>query len=160
MKRLAFIFLLFFVFLKGEAQPYAGAVGLRIGFNAGVSGKFFMSQKAVCEILATYQFLEHGFGLTGLYEHHNYRMLKSNHFAVFYGGGLHLAYYTGGYYKNREKIVYVDNVYNVGIDVIIGLDYHEPGTPLNWSLDVKPMFDFVNAGLRIWDGAVSVRYAF
>ncbi len=160
MRRIFFVIAFLFFFLHGTSQPYAGAIGLRLGFNAGVSGKIFFSQKGVCEILATYQWQEHGFGLTGLYEHHNYRMLKSNHFAVFYGGGMHLAYYTGGYYKNREKIVYVEDVYNVGVDLIFGLDYHEPGTPLNWSLDVKPMFDFVNAGFRVWDGAVSVRYAF
>ena len=130
-----------FLFIKGDSQPYAGAIGLRLGFNAGISGKFFFAQREACEILATYQWQEHGFGLTGLYEHHNYRALKSNNFAVFYGGGLHIAYYTGGYYKNRSKIDYVEDVYNVGLDGILGLDYHEPGTPLNWSLDINKLIE-------------------
>ncbi|MCC7301595.1 MAG: hypothetical protein IT233_03035 [Bacteroidia bacterium] len=143
-----------------HAQPYTTAVGARIGFGVGPSCKFFFSQRDVFEGILAWQWQEKGAGLTALYERHNYNILRSNSAAVFYGGGVHLAYYTSGYYKTREQILYAENVYNVGIDMILGLDFHESGTPLNWSLDVKPFFDLVNKGFRFWDGAVSVRWAF
>ncbi len=159
MKKFFFCSFLFFSILA-VSQPYPAAFGLRLGFASGLSFKGFINQKGAIEAFATYQLMENGFGLTGLYEHHNYRVFKSNHFGVFYGGGMHIAYYLGGLYKNRELIIYTENTFNAGLDFIIGLDYHEPGTPLNWSIDVKPMYDFYNAGFRFWDGAVSIRYAF
>lgn len=143
-----------------EAQPYNTAIGARIGFGIGPTAKFFFSQRDVFEGILAWQWQEKGLGLTMLYERHNYRTLKSNGAAIFYGAGAHIAYYTSGYYKTREEILYEEGVYNVGIDAILGIDFHEAGTPINWSLDVKPFFDIVNKGFRFWDGAVSVRYAF
>lgn len=142
------------------AQPYNTAIGARVGFGIGPSAKFFFSQRDVFEGILAWQWQEKGVGATFLYEHHSYSILRSNSAAVFYGAGVHVAYYTSGYYKTREEILYEEGVYNVGIDMILGIDFHESGTHWNWSLDVKPFFDVVNRGFRFWDGAVSVRYAF
>lgn len=142
------------------AQPYNTAIGTRIGFGIGPSAKFFFTQRDVFEGIIAWQWQEKGLGATFLYEHHNYSIFRSNSAAVFFGGGAHIAYYTAGYYKTREEILYDEGVYNIGLDLILGIDFHETGTHWNWSLDVKPFYDIVNAGFRFWDGAVSVRYAF
>jgi hypothetical protein len=143
-----------------SAQNYTKAIGLRIGFGAGITYKQLFNNKSAFELIAAYQYQEKGYTLTGLYEIHNYRVLGASHLALFYGGGGHFGYYNGGYYKNRSGIYYEDNAPSVGIDGVLGIDYYEPGVSLDWSLDVKPYYDFINPGFRFWDAALSIRYAF
>jgi hypothetical protein len=155
-------FLLLFVLaaVAVSAQNYKKAIGVRLGFGAGITFKNMFSSKAALELIAAYQYNEKGYTFTGLYEAHNYRILGASHLALIYGGGLHFGYYDGGYYKNRGGIYYEDHTPNVGLDAILGIDYFEPGSSINWGVDVKPMFDFVNPGFRFWDAAASIRYAF
>ena len=80
--------------------------------------------------------------------------------ALVYGLGAHVGYYNGGYYKNRSGIYYEENSLNFGVDGIFGIDYFIAESSINWGIDVKPMYDFVNPGFRFWDAAVSIRYAF
>jgi hypothetical protein len=143
-----------------SAQNYSGALGVRLGFSVGLSFKTMFDNSNALELIAAYQWNEHGYSFTPLYEKHNYRILGAAHLALFYGAGAHLAYYDGGYYKNREGIEYLDNTFNFGVDAILGIDYYEPNSSIDWSVDVKPMYDFVNPGLRFWDACLSVRYAF
>ena len=111
-------------------------------------------------MIAAYQYEEHGYTLTGLYEFHNFRATKTSHMALIYGGGMHAGYYNRGFYKNRGGIYYEENSFNVGIDAIFGIDYFEAGSSINWGIDIKPMFDFINPGFRFWDAGASIRYVF
>jgi hypothetical protein len=158
MRRSLIISLLILFAAAAKAQPYDNAVGVRLGFGVGLTYKTFLSAKGALEFIASYQYQERGYQVAGLYELHNYRAFRSNSFALMYGFGMHLGYYNGSYYKNRQGIYYLEDTYTVGIDGILGIDYHETGTHWNWSMDIKPAFDFVNPGFRFWDGAVSVRY--
>jgi hypothetical protein len=142
------------------AQNYTTAIGLRLGFGAGLTFKQMFNGKSALELIAAYQYNEKGYTFTGLYEVHNYRVLGAAHLALVYGGGVHVGYYDGGLYKNRSGIYYSDNTLNFGLDAILGIDYFEPGSSINWSIDIKPMFDFVNPGFRFWDAGASIRYAF
>lgn len=142
------------------AQPYQSALGVRLGFGLGLTYKAFISPNAAIEGIAQYSYSEHGYGLCGLYEVHNYHTFRTSNLAFIYGIGAHVAYYDKGYYKNRSGIYYVDSEMNFGIDGIIGIDYYIPEANIDWSLDVKPFLDFINPGFRFWDGAISVRYTF
>ena len=152
----------FFTILSSivNAQPYNSAFGVRLGLGVGLTYKGFVSPNAAIEGIAQYAWKEHGYGLCGLYEFHNYHSFRTSNLALMYGFGAHVAYYNKGFYKNRSGIYYVDSAMNFGLDGIIGIDYYIPEARIDWSLDVKPFLDFVNPGFRFWDGAVSVRYTF
>jgi hypothetical protein len=142
------------------AQNYQSAIGIRLGFGCGLTFKQMFDNKSALELIAAYQIKEHGYTFTGLYEIHNYRILGASHLALVYGGGAHVGYYDGGFYQNREGIFYTEQTFNVGLDGILGIDYFEPNSSINWGVDIKPVFDFVHAGFRFWDAAASIRYAF
>jgi hypothetical protein len=162
MKKPISLFWFCFVFSAGVlmAQPYQSAIGARIGFGSGITYKTFLNPSSAVELIAAYQLDSKGYSFTGMYEFHNYRILRTSSLAIIFGVGAHLGHYTGGYYKNRRGIIYADKVTTFGLDGMLGLDFCEPGSRLNWTIDVKPVFDFVNPGFRFWDGAISVRYAF
>jgi len=142
------------------SQNYTNAFGLRLGLGSGLTYKTFLTKSSALEFIAAYQIEEKGFGLTGLYVIHNYRALGAAHLALIYGFGAHANFYPeGSYYKNRNGVYYPDNTMVVGIDGIFGIDYYVASFPINWSVDIKPVFDFVHPGFRFWDAAVSVRYA-
>lgn len=154
--------LLVFVCTGTFAQNYTNAIGVRLGFGSGLTYKAFLSNSSAIEGIAAYQFDSKGVSLTGLYEFHNYRAFKTAHLALVYGAGAHVGYYDGGYYKNRGGIYYIDKdvetAFNFGVDGIFGIDYFITGSSINWGMDVKPMFDFINPGFRFWDAAISIRY--
>jgi hypothetical protein len=159
MRKPIIIIFIFFSF-KLIAQPYHNALGIRFGLGSGITFKSFINSQAAIEGIASFQFDFKGYTLTGLYEIHNYKALKAANLALVYGFGAHIGYYDGAYYKKRNKILYLEQTATVGIDAILGIDYFIVGSPINFSMDIKPFFDFVNPGFRFWDGAVSIRYVF
>ena len=155
--------ILFFFVLIADlvvAQPYQNALGVRLGFGLGLSYKSFVSGNAAIEGIASYQYVEHGYGLCGLYEIHNYRTIRTSNMALVYGLGAHVAYYVQGWYKNRKEILYEEAEFNFGVDGIFGIDYYVPEASIDWGIDIKPMFDFIHAGFRFWDASISIRYTF
>src|ERR1700690_3762425 len=117
---LVFFFSLTAILLN--AQPYQSAMGVRLGFGLGVTYKGFVSSKAAIEGIAQYDYSEHGYGLCGMYELHNYHAFRTSNLALIYGFGGHMAYYHEGYYKNRSEITYETNTLNFGIDGMLGID--------------------------------------
>ena len=155
----AIFFALAFSFLS--AQNYRNAFGVRLGLAAGLTYKTFLTNSSALEFIAAYQVDEKGYGVTMLYEIHNYKAIGAAHMALVYGFGAHANFYPyGSQYKNRNEIFYPNNTLVVGIDGIFGIDYYVASAPINWGVDIKPMFDFVHPGFRFWDAAVSIRYVF
>ena len=138
-----------------KAQDYNTGIGIRGGFQQGLTIKHFTSANTALEGLLVTRW--GGMFVTGLYEIH------ANAFDVdglnwYYGIGGHVGFYDG----SRSPYVADDLRYNsVGVDAILGMEYNIPDIPINVSIDWKPAFNILG-GTGFWadNGALSVRYTF
>ena len=147
-----------FVFFMGSlciAQDYNTGIGLRAGFNQGLTVKHFIGTKSALEgILATRW---RGFEITGLYEIHN-RAFNAERLKWYFGFGGHVGFWNGDYAKWGEPGV----TYTViGIDGILGLEYSFSEVPINIGIDWKPSYNLSGySGFWADGGAVSIRFIF
>ena len=106
------------------------------------------------------QFRYRGFNVTGLYEVHGTAFNTAN-LKWYYGGGAHVGFYNGKYYRGFEKNRADEGYVEVGVDGILGLEYKIPTIPINISLDWKPALSLIGGVGFIGDGfGLSVRYCF
>jgi hypothetical protein len=153
LKKLLLATLLAIFTLTLHAQEYNNAVGIRLGYDNGISGKhFFMPNNAVEGIMS---FSPHAFKLTGLYQYQQ-PFLDIDNFDWYVGAGLHLGSITD---KSKQK---GDHAFLFGADLIVGVEYVFPAAPFSLSLDWKPSFSFTNNFNDYWfyGFGVSLRYTF
>lgn len=160
MKRIIGLIIAFsaFGFVQLSAQQnYNGALGLRLGYPYGITGKGFISKADAIEGILHFnsQNNYHRYvGLTVLYERHvELSALKGLN--LYYGGGAGFVAYSNKY-RNTDT-------YSLGIDGIIGLEYTLDDIPLNFGVDVKPyigIYPDLGFNENNVQGALSVRYAF
>jgi hypothetical protein len=158
MKKIVVTFLIVFSLVSiSYAQDYNTGIGLRGGWESGLTIKHFVGAKSAFEgILATRW---RGFEVTGLYEIHN-QAFNVDRFKWYFGFGGHIGFWNGDYtyhYWGEAGTTYTV----VGIDGILGLEYSFSEVPINLSLDWKPAFNFVGySGWWADGGALSIRYIF
>lgn len=160
--------LLLLASLAVYSQDYKTSIGLRGGWNSGITFKHFIKESKALEIIfSTRLGYYRGYQITGLYEIHKaaFTASETEGFFWFYGFGAHFG--TGYRYKVWKATgswtgYYEDKVYSVfGIDGIFGLEYKIPEIPLTVGVDVKPFIEFATEQgipLSIWDGALTVRF--
>jgi hypothetical protein len=128
---------------------YRAAVGVRAGSESatcGITGKVFISQHGALEAIIGYA----NRGVTGtlLFEQH-LPLFGIKEFQMYYGAGAHV-YAKSGYGNYTEvdsrTLVYEDGGAAYGADAIIGLEYKFTAIPVAISLDLKPFFQFNQAG--------------
>jgi hypothetical protein len=153
MNKLLFISFLFVSLsistIKAQDLPdtYDFAIGVKMYPGAITLKKSIDGSKYLEGIAA---FWNKGFRMTGLYEVHTDFSCAAG-LKWYYGAGAHLGFYNSKYYQGSTL---------VGIDGVLGLDYKIKGTPLNFSLDWQPSFEFGDgSGFEGW-GGLSVRFAF
>ena len=139
------------------AQDYHTAIGLRGGFENGLTIKHFTREKSGYEFILASRW--RGFEITGLYEVYN-RAFDTDRLKWFMGVGGHIGFWNGDY--TRDYWGTPGNSYTVvGVDGIIGLEYCFIDVPINLSLDWKPAFNFIGySGFWVDGGALSIRYIF
>jgi hypothetical protein len=150
MKKIILTFSLAVCFIAfANAQDYKTALGLRAGWNQGLTIKHFISGKSALEGLLAWHYS--GFEITGLYEVHN-RAFDVERLNWYYGGGAHIGFYGNSYDGGSGTFI--------GLDGILGLEYNFNDLPINISLDWKPAFDFGYSHFFGDGGALSIRYCF
>jgi hypothetical protein len=139
-----------------QESPYDRALGVRLGWMAGVNYKSFFREDFAYEVIlgAYYRgviatslieyYLPIG-GPTGLY--------------CYVGAGLHSGYINGYYYRG-PKGFYDKHRFSLGLDAVVALEYKFQQLPIAVSVDFKPFYDFVTLPAFPWDGGISVRYTF
>lgn len=155
---------------NGGGADYKTGIGLRLGYEAGLTVKHFVGKNAIEGILSR-GWGYGGFRLTGLYEFQN-PIASTPGLDWYVGFGAHIGAYNGNYYGysaynggyydkhgNWHPSGYRQTYMVLGIDGILGLEYTFPDAPLNISLDIKPYVDLIGYGSHFIDGALSVRYA-
>ena len=139
------------------AQDYRTAVGVRGGFESGLTVKHFTREKSAYEFILASRW--RGFEITGLYEVHN-QAFDVERLKWFVGFGGHVGFWNGDYtykYWGDQGTNYTV----AGIDGILGLEYSFKEVPFNLSLDWKPAFNFIGySGFWGDGGALSIRYIF
>ncbi len=145
-----------------SAQSYSSAIGLRLGYPAAVSYKFFMNETSAIELYASYRrrgvYSYHwtAFGLGGTFQVHNDLSSIAAGMQWFYGGGAGLSFFSwsdDAYFKDEGSL-------GISIHGTIGLDYKFAEAPVNISLDWKPTFALTGYrnGFGAGYGALAVRY--
>jgi hypothetical protein len=139
----------------GIAQDYNTGIGLRAGFNQGLTVKHFISEKSALEFLLATRW--RGFEITGLYEIHN-QAFNAERLKWYFGFGGHIGFWNGDYAKWGEPgITYTV----IGIDGILGLEYSFNEVPINIGIDWKPAYNLSGyTGFWADGGAISIRYIF
>jgi hypothetical protein len=130
-----------------NAQPYASAIGLRLGYPIAASYKFFVSEPAAVELYAGIRY--DGLNLGGMYQVHK-PLSDVDNLYWYFGGGASISFYS--YYVDENEVSF-------GINGVIGLDYTFEDAPINLSIDYMPTFLFGGYydGYGSY-GALSARY--
>jgi hypothetical protein len=156
MKKLGLTFLIAFTFIAiNYAQDYNTGIGLRGGFESGITLKQFISNRSALEgIIATRW---RGVEFTGLYEIHN-QAFHVERLNWYFGFGAHVGFWNGNYADwgtpgSRYAVL--------GIDGILGMEYDLKEIPVNIGIDWKPALNVLGySGFWVDGGAVSIRYIF
>jgi len=132
-----------FTNLNGYGQQFTNALGIRLGGTTGITYKhFYNPTHAVEGIVGTFG---NGFSITGLIEKYQ-PVYNATGLNVYYGGGMHLAFYDGrgSYYSyiGHEVEYHNRNDFGMAINGVIGLEYRFPeNVPLAVSFDLKPFIE-------------------
>ena len=147
-KLLTLIVLCAGISFSGQAQDYDAAVGLRVGWELGLTGKMAIGDN-MGEAIVNLQ--SNAINITGLYEIYN-TLDEIEGVYWYYGGGAHVGFWNSGYIGGGGTWI--------GIDGILGAEYTLKDYPINFSVDFKPVINLVNNTGYGNGGAVSVRYTF
>lgn len=154
--RFILLFLAFLIVNTAQSQmDYRTGVGVRAGFDQGLTVKHFIGSQDAIEGILSWRY--RGFVVTGLWErHHN--AFGVEHLFWYYGAGAHVGFWR--YYNNHPWLDEGDRSGAVlGIDGIVGIEYNLADIPIGFSLDYKPAFNLVGSNYAMFDGgAISVRY--
>ena len=139
--------------VSSNAQDYTTGLGLRFGYESGLTLKHFFTRSDAGEFLVSVS--PNYFHLTGLYENHK-QLAGVQNMYWYIGVGAHI----GSTNKNEEQAI--KNRISIGTDFIVGLEFVFPRVPLTMSLDWKPAFNYINNKNDNWYSplTLSLRYAF
>jgi hypothetical protein len=155
MKKVFVVFMLatFFIAYSANSQSlgrsYKTALGAKVWDGFGVSLKSFVNGNNALEGIG--YFGKNGTRITGLYEIHG-DLGDAPGLKWYIGPGAHLGFYNA---KHGGGTV-------AGIDGVIGIDLKVNRTPINFSIDWQPSFEFGENStgfIGSW-GGLGIRYTF
>ena len=157
-----FILMGTFVFSQVENT----SIGLRGGGVSGFTVKMVDYNLNAFELVLGFQ--KEGARLLGMIQ--KFRPIREDRIANLYiisGIGAHAGYIS--YNEDISKVINGITYYSyrkkyspiIGIDLMIGIEYHFESVPFNISLDYKPYMEFFgekNFKIDFWDIGFSLRY--
>jgi hypothetical protein len=155
------LFVLALLFCKhSDAQDYQSAVGLKFGgYENGLSAKYFTN--AAVSLEGDLGFRAHGVVITGLFEF-NQVAFGVPDLKFYYGAGAHIGAEGSGVYQTigGQNEVYNTSHILLGIDGVIGLEYHIPQSPIAVSLDLNPRGELASGPYFDLAPALGLKYVF
>lgn len=129
------------------AQDYNWAIGLRGGeTTSGITAKYNFDATNSLEAMVG---VLHGVNVVGLYER-NVPVIGDG-FNCYYGVGGNI----GNWRRNKS------NQFTMGVDLIVGLEYKLRNVPLAFSVDYKPVANFVgHTGIYALDFGLGMKVTF
>ena len=145
---------------RSNAQNYESAAGLKFGgYENGLSYKYFMTTDVSLE--GELGFRSHGVVISGLYEL-NQIAFGVNELKFYYGAGAHLGSEGSGVYQTYEgnSVTYNSSHILLGVDGVIGLEYHIPKSPIAVSLDLNPRVELATGPFFDLAPGLGLKYIF
>ncbi len=132
--------------VKAQGSTYANGIGLRLGYNAALSYKHFISNAGALEGIVGLNLGDNYLNIAAMYEHH-LPIKEVSGLQWYFGAGMGAVFYDGGP--------------GFSVNGILGLDYKFNNAPFNISLDWMPGY-YLNDDLGFTGkyGGLSVRYTF
>ncbi|MCL3781763.1 hypothetical protein EMN47_15360 [Prolixibacteraceae bacterium JC049] len=164
MKQLLLLSLMLLTFVGVNAQDYTHSVGIRGGYTSGVSYRYYFHPESSVRFLVSSR--EKGLELTALKEVHRYQLFDFvEDLALTYGVGAHVGYQRWDEAKINGFSVSVDKRTKpvLGLDALIGLEYHLWQAPVSFGVELKPFFDVFGKDdfdPHLLDIAFTVRFNF
>lgn len=167
MKKLIVLVVFLVGFTAAFAQDYQRAIGLRAGWDYGISYKHFINDHAAIEGVATFRswgvpgYRYNYTRLMGLYLHHM-PISGVDGLRWYVGGGASMSFW-GGQYRDWNKAFGTNYATtNFSIHGAVGLDYKFADIPINLSVDFMPTITIGGwrSGFGADYGAFAVRYTF
>ncbi|RMG22344.1 MAG: hypothetical protein D6730_16640 [Bacteroidetes bacterium] len=154
---------------QSRAQDYQTALGMRIGPYYGLTFKHFLAETSALELILITR--SRGAGFTGLYEIHR-PLLDVSGLRAYGGIGGHVNVFR--YRPKNDSPWNWDNdqegdglvlgdAYRmqIGMDMLLGVEYKIEDFPFNLSLDWKPALNLIgDQGLSADQVAISIRFVF
>jgi hypothetical protein len=138
-------------FSQQTESAYQSALGVKLSAGVAASYKFFVTPTNAIE--AQTMFFNKGVRLIGLYQFHFYNIEGLDGLAWYAGPGAHVGFYYAKYKSTYNTIL------DLGIDGVIGLDYHLKNLPINISIDWQPSFGLLGkSGIQPQFGGLAIRY--
>jgi hypothetical protein len=164
MKKLLFCTSVLFTFLlisrQSMAQDYKTAVGLKFGgYENGVSVKYFPENGIALEGILGFR--NNGVVITGLYEIHQ-EAFGVPELKFYYGAGAHIGAEGSGTYQTFDggNQTYAASRILLGVDGVIGLEYHIPNAPIAVSLDLNPRLELATGPFVDIAPGLGLKYTF
>lgn len=155
----------FFLFLMNsmQAQDYNNAVGVRLAWGFGATGKHFFSEKVAGEAIINYWsrgrlgYRYTRTRITALVEIHNDLSSVAEGLKWYAGGGAFVGFWGGEFGRFFEGYTSTQ----IGLSGVIGADYKFKDLPINVSVDWTPSIAIAGgAGFFGNAGGIAVRYTF
>jgi|GEM_PF-1225449 len=169
---LIFIFLTFMpvsLFAQHKATIFSGYMGMNAN---GVAARCFVKNQSAIEGIFTINHRYTGYTFTSIYEEHTV-IKKVKGLSWYAGVGLHIGYLNAtpntltvpnlDLIGNHDASTYdnsVASIFFIGADLIIGIEYNIPQTPISMGASIKPYVNFMNKESRLFDGAIRLGIAF
>lgn len=135
-------------------SDYRTAIGVKF-WPGALTIKHFIKDDAALEGL--FNFWDHGFRFTGLYEFHG-DINSAPGLKWYVGPGAHFGVYNSGYWRNDHY--YDDGAASFGVDGVLGLEYKINSAPIALSLDVQPYLELLHHPyFNAW-GGLGIKFTF
>ena len=154
------------------AQNVESLAGIRLGSTSALTYKKMFTNMEAVELMLSGR--KNGVQITALYEKHKpFGFGFGDNFYSYTGFGGHMGYLqsdpvlisydSSGRTQVRSLDIRRKSFFTMGVDAIIGVEYHIYSIPLAVSMDFKPYVELV--GMRylkanVWDFGVSAKYMF
>ena len=165
--------LILLLFSSAYSQNIENEAGIRLGSTSALTYKRLFANLEAVELMLSGR--NNGIQLIGLYEKHKPLVTGlGENFYTYYGFGGHIGYLqsdplifrddTLGPYINGPALdIRRQTFFTLGIDAIIGVEYHIYSVPMTVAVDFKPFVELI--GMRhlrseVFDFAVSAKYIF
>ena len=154
MKRLLVSLFMMSTLAVTAQNDYGFGIGVRGGFENGLTVKAATGEASALEGIFALRW--NSFQATALWQRAN-DLSSSGNLNLFYGAGGHVGAY-GTEYRFYPEDQADDQIINVGLDAIVGLEYTFDAIPFSVALDAKPAIDLIYPSPVYMGAGLSVRY--
>lgn len=156
MKKTFLLLLVVFLSFNANAQYYNDAIGLKLTWGIGITGKHFLSENSDHAVEGSLDIQRDGFILNSFYEYH-IEAFKTDGLRWYFGAGPYVGIWGD---SNPWKTIMTKHQFVAGGAAIMGIEYTLEYFPINLSMDLQPRYNFGGHKLFWAYGSIAIKYTF